>query len=122
MDYKIRTNWETICRVARLTKNMGLLGLITGDKLDYDFSKIYDKLFEKGLMNEFCQAITGVDTDFEKELEQPELESVILAFFEPMREYYQTSKIMKILVTRVKQEIALMNPSLKSDSDSENTE
>ena len=101
MDYKIRTNWETLGNVFRILKRLSMEGLITGQEFqEMNLWTLGELLFEKGTMNEFCQAVTGIDKDFEKECDYVELESVILGFFECLKESLKDSKLMTMIVNK----------------------
>lgn len=93
MQYK--TNFKTLKKVYQLAKRTGLDSLFTGENKSFDFEKLTSQFFDHDIVNEFCQIVTGLDEDFEETRNLLELESVILGFFDDIRESLKDSVIMK---------------------------
>jgi hypothetical protein len=105
MQYK--TNIKTLKRVYAIAKEVGLENILMGSnenkEVKFDLKVLLDGIFEKDLVNEFCQTVTGETKDFEENLKIPGLESVILGFFDAIKEDLQESSILKaMIVTQVK--------------------
>ena len=108
MNYK--TNFKTLKTVYQIAKKMGLLGLLTGNNEgkgegEINLISITTQLFEHNTINEFCQAVTGSDEDFE-EKDINELEGVILGFFEHTKESWNRLKLAGMIGN-----VAEMSPS-----------
>ncbi len=104
MQYK--TNIKTLKRVYAIAKEVGLENILMGSndqkEMKLDLKTILNGVFEKDLINEFCQTVTGQTKDFE-EVSLQEVESVILGFFDAIKEDLQESSILKaMIVTQVK--------------------
>jgi len=104
MQYK--TNIKTLKRVYAIAKEVGLENILIGsqenEEVKFDLKAILNGIFEKDLINEFCQTVTGETKDFE-EVSLKEVESVILGFFAAIKEQLQESKLLKaMIVTQVR--------------------
>jgi len=97
MEYKYKTNFDTIEKVFVMAERMGVEWFITGTEVKIEIEKIIQCLFKQGMVNEFCQTVTGQDINFQVDLDLYELEGVILGFFDFMREYSKDLKIMALL-------------------------
>ena len=99
MQYK--TNIKTLKRVYAIAKEVGLENIIMGSneekEVKFDLKTILNGVFEKDLVNEFCQTVTGETKDFE-EVSLAEVESVILGFFDAIKGDLQESSILKAMI------------------------
>lgn len=107
MQYK--TNIKTLKRVYAIAKEVGLENIIMGSneekEVKFELKTILNGVFEKDLVNEFCQTVTGETKDFE-EVSLTEVESVILGFFDAIKGDLQESRLLKaMIVTQQKNQI-----------------
>lgn len=99
MQYK--TNMKTLGRVYAIAKEIGLENILFGSaenqEVKFDIVKFLNGLFEKGLINEFCQTVTGETNDFE-ELNILEVERIALGFIDAFKAELQESKLLKRMI------------------------
>ena len=99
MTYK--TNLKTLKNVYRLLDSMGLAAVITGGEVNLDIEKILFEIVEEDAVNTFCNLIVDGEgwVDYE-ELSLVELESVILGFFDAIKESSKELKLLKMVMAQ----------------------
>jgi hypothetical protein len=86
---KVYTNIKILKRAWSILKELELEGLLSGGKVKVDFMKVVDELLDNGKLNEFCQAITKTDIDFE-EMELNEITGIAADFFTGIGSAFKT--------------------------------
>jgi hypothetical protein len=94
---KVYTDLIILKKVWKLLKEIGLQGLLDGDKIDVDISKVLDWLLVQGKLDQFCKLVTKSEEDFENK-DLSEVVKVVADFFENIGEaFQQLPSVVKVI-------------------------